>query len=153
MKPTSDHTTTGSKVRLDKWLWAARFYKTRSLSSEEIDKGRVRLNGLPVKPSRDVKPGDTLELRMGQEVRTVVVRALSGVRGPAPVAALLFEETADSVARRHAAAEQRRLAPEPAHSQPMGRPTKRDRRDIENLRDAPRGEWNARWSASLDDPD
>ncbi len=150
MKPASD--STSDKVRLDKWLWAARFYKTRGLSSEAIDKGHVRLNGLPVKPSRDVKPGDTIELRIGPDTRTVVVKGLSGVRGPAPVAALLYEETAASLLRRSEAAEQRRLAPEPAHSQPTGRPTKRDRRQIEDLRDAPpRGEWNERWSASLDD--
>lgn len=150
MKPDTDNAT--GKVRLDKWLWAARFYKTRSLSSEAIDKGHVRLNGLPVKPSRDVKPGDTLELRIGPDTRTLVVKGLSGVRGPAPVAALLYEETAASLLQRSQAAEQRRLAPEPAHSQPMGRPTKRDRRQIEDLRDAPpRGEWNERWSASLDD--
>lgn len=140
------------KLRLDKWLWAARFYKTRGLSSEAIDKGHVRLNGLPVKPSRDVKPGDTLDLRIGSDTRTVVVKALSGVRGPAPVAALLYEETAASLLQRSQAAEQRRLAPEPAHSLTMGRPTKRNRRQIEDLREAPpRGEWNERWSASLDD--
>lgn len=150
MKPDTDNAS--GKVRLDKWLWAARFYKTRSLSSEAIDKGHVRLNGLPVKPSRDVKPGDTLELRIGPDTRTLVVKGLSGVRGPAPVAALLYEETAASLLQRSQAAEQRRLAPEPAHSQPMGRPTKRDRRQLEDLRDAPpRGEWNERWSASLDD--
>jgi len=152
MKSAPDNAS--DKVRLDKWLWAARFYKTRSLSSEAIDKGHVRLNGLPVKPSRDVKPGDTLELRIGPDTRTVVVKGLSGVRGPAPVAALLYEETAASLLQRSKAAEQRRLAPEPAHSQPMGRPTKRDRRQIEDLREAPpRGEWNERWSASLDDED
>lgn len=143
---------TAAKVRLDKWLWAARFYKTRSLSTEEIDKGRVRLNGQLAKPSREVKPGDTLELRSGPVVKTVVVRALSGVRGPAPVAALLFEETAESIALRAAAAEQRRLAPEPAQSLSQGRPTKRDRRDLDHLGEGTaRGEWNARWSASLDD--
>lgn len=145
--PSSDSST---KVRLDKWLWAARFYKTRGLSSEEIDKGRVKLNGAPVKPSRDVKAGDVLELRIGHEVRTVIVRGLSGVRGPAPVAALLFEETPDSLRQRLDAAEMRRLAPEPAHSQPLGRPTKRDRRHIEGLRDTP-PDWNDRWSASLDE--
>lgn len=143
------------KIRLDKWLWAARFYKTRSLSCEEIDKGRVRLNGQAVKPSREVKPGDTLEIRSGPLVRSVVVRAISGVRGPAPVAALLYEETAESVALRLAAAEQRRLAPEPAQSLSQGRPTKRDRRDMQGLRDrdqAGHGDpWNQRWSASLDD--
>lgn len=143
---------TDSKVRLDKWLWAARFYKTRSLSTEEIDKGRVRLNGQLAKPSREVKPGDTLELRSGPVVKTVTVRALSDVRGPAPVAALLFEETAASIALRAAAAEQRRLAPEPAQTLSQGRPTKRDRRDIDHLSDrTQRGDWNARWSASLDE--
>ncbi len=153
MKPATDDSNS-QKIRLDKWLWAARFYKTRSLSSEAIDKGHVRLNALPVKPSREVKPGDTLELRIGPDTRTVVVKAVSGVRGPAPVAALLYEETAASLLQRSQAAERRRLAPEPAHSQPMGRPTKRDRRQIEDLRDtAPRGEWNERWSASLDDSD
>ena len=146
----SDNTST--KVRLDKWLWAARFYKTRSLSAEEIDKGRVRLNGQLAKPSRDVKPGDVLEIRSGPVVRTVVVRALSGVRGPAPVAALLYEETAESIGLRAVAAEQRRLAPEPAQSLSQGRPTKRDRRDLDQLSDGKvRGDWNARWSASLDD--
>ena len=143
---------TSAKVRLDKWLWAARFYKTRSLSAEEIDKGRVRLNGQLAKPSRDVKPGDVLEIRSGPVVRTVVVRALSGVRGPAQVAALLYEETAESIGLRAAAAEQRRLAPEPAQSLSQGRPTKRDRRDLDQLSDGKvRGDWNARWSASLDD--
>ena len=143
---------TSAKVRLDKWLWAARFYKTRSLSAEEIDKGRVRLNGQLAKPSRDVKPGDVLEIRSGPVLRTVVVRALSGVRGPAPVAALLYEETAESIGLRVAAAELRRLAPEPAQSLSQGRPTKRDRRDLDQLSDGKvRGDWNARWSASLDD--
>lgn len=143
---------TSAKVRLDKWLWAARFYKTRSLSAEEIDKGRVRLNGQLAKPSRDVKPGDTVELRSGPVVKTVTVRALSGTRGPAPVAALLFDETTESIAQRIAAAEQRRLAPEPAQSLSQGRPTKRDRRELDHLSESnPRGGWNARWSASLDD--
>lgn len=144
--PASD-----GKVRLDKWLWAARFYKTRSLSSDEIDKGRVTVNGQVAKPSRDVKPGDVLELRSGPVVRTVVVRALSGVRGPAPVAALLYDETAESLARRQDQAEQRRLAPEPALALQQGRPTKRDRRDMQGV--SSRGDWNDRWSASLDDTD
>jgi len=137
------------KVRLDKWLWAARFYKTRGLSSDEIDKGRVTVNGLVAKPSREVRVGDLLELRSGPVVRCVVVRALSGVRGPASVAALLYQETSESLARREAQAEQRRLAPEPALAQVQGRPTKRDRRDLQQL--AGRGQWNQRWSASMDD--
>jgi ribosome-associated heat shock protein Hsp15 len=137
------------KVRLDKWLWAARFYKTRGLSCEAIDKGRVMVNGQVSKPSRDVKPGDVLELRSGQLVRTVVVLALSGVRGPASAAALLYDETPESVALRLAQAEQRRLAPEPALALVQGRPTKRDRRDMQQL--SGRGQWNQRWSASIDE--
>jgi ribosome-associated heat shock protein Hsp15 len=146
------HDASGSgKVRLDKWLWAARFYKTRSISAEEIDKGRVRVNGATAKPARDVKTGDTVEMRSGPVVRTVTVRALSGVRGPAPVAAQLYQETEASVAQRQAAAEQRRLAPEPAQSILQGRPSKRDRRDIEAWRDRPAAsEWDQRWSASMD---
>ncbi len=141
------------KVRLDKWLWAARFYKTRGLSSEEIDKGRVLVNGQNAKPSKEVKLGDTLELRQGPVQRTVVVKALSSVRGPAPVAALLYEETAQSVSQRQAAAESRRLAPEPSLSMTQGRPTKRDRRNMNTLRDTAPSlpDWDARWSASLDD--
>ena len=145
---------THTKVRLDKWLWAARFYKTRGLSSEEIDKGRVLVNGQNAKPAKEVKLGDTLELRQGPVQRTVVVKALSGVRGPAPVAALLYEETALSVAQRLAAAESRRLAPEPSLSIAQGRPTQRNRRDINTLKDAAPGlpDWDDRWSASLDEP-
>lgn len=133
-------------MRLDKWLWCARFYKTRSLSEQEIDKGRVTVNGQLAKPSREVRPGDTLVLRQGPVERTVNVRALSGMRGPAPVAQLLYEETADSLAKRAEAAELRRLAPEPASTLQEGRPTKRDRRNIDQARD-----WGQRWSASIDD--
>jgi ribosome-associated heat shock protein Hsp15 len=136
------------KVRLDKWLWAARFYKTRGLSCEEIDKGRVLVNGQSAKPAKEVKVGDMLAIRNGPVLRTVTVKALSGVRGPAPVAALLYEETPESLAQRQAAAEQRRLAPEPAHTITQGRPTKRDRRDLQQTREP--DAWNDRWSASLD---
>ncbi len=135
------------KLRIDKWLWAARFYKTRSLACDEIDKGRVHINGLAVKPAREVKPGDTLQLRAGDIIRTLTVLAISDKRGPAPVAALLFEETAESKLLRQQAAEQRRLAPEPALALTQGRPTKRDRRDGEKLRG---GGWGDRWSASVE---
>ncbi len=135
------------ELRIDKWLWAARFYKTRSLACDEIDKGRVHINGLPVKPAREVKPGDILQLRSGPVSRTVTVLAISDKRGPAPVAALLFRETDESLQLRQQAAEQRRLAPEPALALAQGRPTKRDRRDTEKLR---AGLWNERWSASID---
>ena len=135
------------KLRIDKWLWAARFYKTRSLACDEIDKGRVQVNGLPVKPAREVKAGDSVQLRNGAISRTVTVLGVSDKRGPAPQAALLFQETAESVQQRQQAAEQRRLAPEPALTLTQGRPTKRDRRDAEKLRgDA----WGDRWSASLE---
>ncbi len=135
------------KLRIDKWLWAARFYKTRSLACDEIDKGRVHINGAPVKPAREVKAGDCLQLRSGTITRTVTVLAVSDKRGPAPVAALLFQETEASVQQRQQAAEQRRLAPEPALTLTQGRPTKRDRRDADKLRG---NAWGDRWSASVD---
>jgi ribosome-associated heat shock protein Hsp15 len=134
------------KQRIDKWLWAARFYKTRSLAVDEIVRGRVEVNGQPVKPARELKPGDNVALRQGHVQRVVVVKALSGVRGPAPVAQELYEETPDSLRARECAAEQRRLAPEPAHTIEHGRPTKRGRRDLD---EAQRG-WGDRWTASLD---
>src|SRR5438105_3816433 len=84
--------------RIDKWLWAARFFKTRSLAVDEIVRGRVEVNGQAVKPARDVRPGDTVGVRQGAIQRTVVVKALSGVRGPAPVAQQLYAETSARVA-------------------------------------------------------
>lgn len=135
------------KLRIDKWLWAARFYKTRSLACDEIDKGRVQVNGAAVKPAREVKPGDSVQLRIGPITRTVTVQAISDKRGPAPVAALLFEETPESLRVRQQAAEQHRLAPEPALSLAQGRPTKRDRREGEKIRE---GGWGERWSAAID---
>jgi ribosome-associated heat shock protein Hsp15 len=135
------------KMRIDKWLWAARFYKTRSLATDEIHKGRVEINGQEAKPAREVKPGDLVALRQGPVVRTVRIVGLSGQRGPAPVAQQLYEETPDSLAACELAAEQRRYAREPALSITHGRPTKRERRDLEHTA---RG-WGDRWSASLDD--
>lgn len=134
------------KLRIDKWLWVARFYKTRTLAGEEIGKGRVEVNGQPVKPAREVKVGDTVSLRREAVTRSVVVRGLSGTRGPAPVAQALYEETADSIQARQQAAEQRRYAPEPALSIAHGRPTKRGRREL----DSAQGGWGDRWSASVD---
>jgi ribosome-associated heat shock protein Hsp15 len=135
------------KLRIDKWLWAARFYKTRTLASEEITRGRVDVNGQEVKPARDVKVGDTVSLRQGPVKRTVTVKGLSGVRGPAPVAQRLYEETPESIKQRELAAEQRRYAPEPALAIEQGRPTKKGRRELD---DAQRG-WGDRWSASIDE--
>ena len=133
------------KVRIDKWLWAARFYKTRSLATEEIDKGRVRVNDAEVKPSKEVKPGDTVVLRQGPVTRTLVVRGISDKRGGAPQAQLMYEETQASLALREQLSEQRRL--EPANTLEHGRPTKRDRRSIDKVNST---QWGSRWSASVD---
>lgn len=131
-----------TRIRLDKWLWAARLYKTRALAAEALDHGRVLANGLPAKPSREVHVGDRLTLRQPPFTRELQVRGLSNVRGPAPVAQQLYEETPESVADRERLLLQRRIAPEPADAIRQGRPTKRDRRDL--------ADWN-RWSASIDD--
>ena len=104
-----------TSLRIDKWLWAARFFKTRALAVEAIEKHRVRLNGAHTKPSKEVHAGDELEIAQGPVLRTVRVLGVSATRGPAPQAALLYSETEASVAQRLAQAEQRRLAPEPAH--------------------------------------
>ncbi|MBK1613985.1 RNA-binding protein [Rubrivivax gelatinosus] len=130
------------RVRLDKWLWAARFYKTRALAADEADRGRVSVNGLAAKPARELHVGDRVALRQGSVERVVDVLVLGTVRGPAPVAQTLYCETAESIAARERAAEARRLQPEPAASIEQGRPTKRDRRQL--------ADWN-RWSASVDD--
>jgi ribosome-associated heat shock protein Hsp15 len=103
----------------------------------------VQVNGQDAKPSREVKPGDRVRLRQGFVQREVIVRGLSAARGPAPVAQQLYEETPESIAAREAAAQQRRLAAEPALSIEQGRPTKRERRQIDQA-------WNERWSAGVD---
>ena len=135
------HNLAMERLRIDKWRWAARFYKTRSLASDEIDKGRVHVNGVAVKPARCVLVGDTVQVRIGVVTRSLVVKALSDKRGSAPVAALMFEETPESVAQRAALAEQRRLAPEPALSLTQGRPTKRERRDTDQAREQQAADW------------
>ncbi len=142
MKNTSDSgLPEGERVRIDKWLWAARFFKTRGLAGDEIGKGRVSVNGQAAKASREVRVGDVIELRQGPVARSVVVLALSVMRGPATVAQTLYEETAESIAQRARQAEQRRQGTEPAQSLEQGRPTKRDRRQL--------ADWN-RWSASVE---
>ena len=114
-------------MRLDKWLWAARFFKTRSLASDAVDGGKVKLNGAAIKPAKEVKVGDRLQLRVGEQDWEVVVQGLNEQRRPAPEAQLLYQETPDSLQQRTQAAELRKLAPTPAPEQ-KGRPTKRDRR-------------------------
>ena len=120
-------------MRLDKWLWAARFFKTRSLATAEIDGGHVDLNGERAKPAKQVKPGDELRIRIHQSTHVVRVRVLSERRGPASEARLLYEETEESRLERERLAEQRRLAPSPAYEE-GGRPTKRDRRDMSRVK-------------------
>ena len=137
-------------MRIDKWLWAARFFKTRALAVQAIHKGRVQVNGQPCKPARDVRVGDTIAVRPALLPRTVVVRALSAQRGGAPVAQQLYTETEQSMALREELAEHYRLAPEPARTITQGRPTKRDRRQLQQTRDSgATGGWDARWSARL----
>jgi ribosome-associated heat shock protein Hsp15 len=124
-------------VRLDKWLWAARFYKTRSAATDAVLGGRVHLNGARVKPAKDVRQGDEIEVTLRAGRRVVEVLALSDKRGPAPVAATLYRETAESIEAGERAAAERRLA------RPLGadlgvRPTKLDRRRLEALRRAQR---------------
>ena len=126
-----------SKVRLDKWLWAARFFKTRGLSADEIAKGRVQVNGQAAKASREVRVADRIEFRQGVVTRTVVVTAASAQRGSAVVAQGLYQETAESIEQRTRQALERRLNTEPSLSIEQGRPTKRDRRQL--------ADWN-RWS-------
>ncbi|TXG87410.1 MAG: RNA-binding S4 domain-containing protein, partial [Rhodocyclaceae bacterium] len=105
--------TLPDRLRLDKWLWAARFFKTRSLAADAIDGGKVKLNGHPVKPAREVKIGDTLDLTIGEAHWTVLVRAINEYRRPAPEARQLYEETGASRLAREQAAEARALAPAP----------------------------------------
>jgi ribosome-associated heat shock protein Hsp15 len=128
------------RARLDRWLWAARLFKTRTAAAQACDRQRVRVNDLAAKPARELRIGDRVAVRDdGGAVRLLVVRALSVVRGPAAVAQMLYEETPESVAARERARQASRLAPEPAAALAQGRPTKSDRRA-----------WQ-RWSASVDD--
>jgi ribosome-associated heat shock protein Hsp15 len=129
-------------IRLDKWLWAARLYKTRSLAAAQAQSGRVSVNGTPAKASREVRIGDRISLRRPDGTQVIDVRGLSDRRGPAPVAQMLYEETAESQAERRRRQEAARLAPDPAATLTAGRPTKRDRRDL--------AEWD-RWSARVDE--
>ena len=120
---------TDESVRIDKWLWAARFFKTRSMATDAVDSGRVRLNGDKVKPARGVKPGDRVDVDNGSTEWEVVVKELSDVRRAASFAQALYEETQESVEKRARAAEDRRYFREPGADM-KGRPTKRDRRLI-----------------------
>ncbi|MEN0108599.1 MAG: S4 domain-containing protein [Pseudomonas sp.] len=128
MKDTDDN----NKVRLDKWLWAARFYKTRAQAKEAIDGGKVHCRGERCKPGKEPKVGDELQIRTGFDERTVLVQALSAVRRGAPEAQLLYSETADSIARREEAAAQRKAGNLGIETD--GRPSKKQRRQLFQFR-------------------
>ncbi|GGP20385.1 RNA-binding S4 domain-containing protein [Silvimonas iriomotensis] len=119
-----------SGVRVDKWLWAARFYKTRSLATDAVEAGHVHLNGQRPKPAREIKPGDLLRVHTEHGEFEVKVSALSDKRGPAEAARALYEETPESMEKRERVAEADRLAPRFEHPQVKGRPTKKFRRQM-----------------------
>ncbi|MFN3564605.1 MAG: RNA-binding S4 domain-containing protein [Burkholderiaceae bacterium] len=122
-----------ARVRLDKWLWAARFFRTRTLAAQAIELGRVRIGGERVKPAREPRIGDRVEIQMAETRIDVIVRACSAARGPASAARMLYDETEASVERRARRAEAHKLAAEPATTI-KGRPTKRDGRELRRLR-------------------
>jgi ribosome-associated heat shock protein Hsp15 len=127
------------RLRIDKWLWAARLFKTRTLAADAVDLGRVRINGERIKPAREARPGDRVEVQLGEVRLDLVIRALSGQRGPASTAQQLYEETADSRMRREMRRESLRYGAEPARSI-KGRPTKRDGRALRSARGPAAGE-------------
>jgi ribosome-associated heat shock protein Hsp15 len=121
-------------VRIDKWLWAARFFRTRSAAQQAVDGGKVRVNGERIKPAKDLRVGDELSIQIGAAEWTIRVEQLSDKRGPATVARTLYAEDEASRARREEQAALRKLAADPARDR-HGRPTKRDRRELERWRD------------------
>jgi ribosome-associated heat shock protein Hsp15 len=126
------------RVRIDKWLWAARFYKTRSLAAQAVAGGKVELNGERAKPAKSLQVGDTLSVRTGPYEHVIVVRILSEQRGPASVAQTLYEETEESKAAREKLSQQLRMAPARFVYEEGGRPTKKDRRDLTRFIDRQR---------------
>lgn len=134
---------TTESMRVDKWLWAARFFKTRSIAKSAIEGGKVHLNNDRVKVSREIRVGMELTIQQGFEKKTVLVKALSSVRGGAPSAQLLYEETEVSIARRELLSAQRKL-----HNlaRPEHRPSKKDRRDISKFRQENGQQFDQQWS-------
>ena len=123
------------RVRVDKWLWAARFYKTRSLATEAVAGGKVEVNGERAKPAKTVKPGDEIRLRLGPYEHILIVRQLAERRGPASVAQTLYEETEASREARQRLSTQLAAAPAMFIYEEKGRPTKKDRRDLSRFID------------------
>jgi ribosome-associated heat shock protein Hsp15 len=126
------------RVRLDKWLWAARFFKTRSLATEAVNGGKVEVNGERAKPAKAIKPGDEVRLRAGPYEHILIVRALGERRGSASVAQTLYDETEASRAARDRLASQLKMAPAAFVFEEKGRPTKKDRRDLSDFIDRKR---------------
>lgn len=146
MPKTSSHEAI-EMIRIDKWLWAARFFKTRSIAKAAIEGGKVHHNGERVKVSKEIRVGTELTIQQGFDKKTVLVKALSGVRGPAPVAQQLYEETEVSIARRELIATQRKL-----HNlaRPDHRPSKKDRRDISKFKQENDQQFDQFWSYNDD---
>lgn len=133
-----DQSQGSDRVRIDKWLWAARFYKTRSLATEAVAGGKVEVNGERAKPAKTVKPGDEINVRVGPYEHTLIVRGLAERRGPASVAQALYEETQASREARERLAGQLAAAPARFVYEDKGRPTKKDRRDLSRFIDRKR---------------
>jgi ribosome-associated heat shock protein Hsp15 len=131
----TDHDHSRDKLRLDKWLWAARFFKTRSLAKHAIEGGKVHMGGQRVKVSREISVGAQLHIRQGWDEKVVVVKALSEQRRGAPEAQLLYEETADSIARREADGDARKAAGGMI-DRPAQRPSKKQRRQIHRFKES-----------------
>lgn len=146
MPKTSSHEAIET-IRIDKWLWAARFFKTRSIAKAAIEGGKVHHNGERVKVSKEIRVGTELAIQQGFDKKTVLVKALSGVRGPAPIAQQLYEETEVSIARRELIATQRKL-----HNlaRPDHRPSKKDRRDISKFKQENDQQFDQFWSYNDD---
>jgi len=136
MPPETKSSDNMTSVRIDKWLWAARFYKTRSIAKQAIDGGKVHVNGQRVKPSKEIELGQTVVLRQGWDEKQVVVKALSDKRGPAPVAQALYEETSESMAKREQSAIERKLAGA-GIARPATKPNSKQRRHIHRFKRAP----------------
>jgi len=128
----------GEKLRLDKWLWAARFFKHRALATEAVAGGKVEVNRERAKPAKPLKIGDEIRLRLGPYEHIVIVRELSDRRGPASVAQTMYEETNESKAERERLAEQLKMAPAAFVYEEKGRPTKKDRRQLSDFIDRKR---------------
>ncbi|TCB32995.1 RNA-binding protein [Acinetobacter sp. ANC 4910] len=145
--PKAEQNLPAETVRIDKWLWAARFFKTRSIAKSAIEGGKVHFDGERVKVSKEVRVGMELTIQQGFEKKTVLVKAISNVRGPAPIAQQLYEETEVSLAKRELLASQRKL-----HNlaRPDHRPSKKDRRQISKFKQENDQQFGQDWSYNDD---